>query len=134
MVEEYRVTSQFSFEKLCDRVRKVVPMNGFGILAEIRTSDNLRMKGFEYPDIRTFDICNPEYAIRALGLDKIVETLIPCRLIVRNDGKISEVSVQLPGDLFRGLGKFAEDETKYRGNFLKEVESRLKKIVDQISE
>ncbi len=74
MATEYRVKSKHSFDEVCDKIREIVPPNGFSILSEIRTSDILRSKGFEYPNLRTFDICNAGYANRALSLDTRVET------------------------------------------------------------
>ena len=65
MTTEYRVKTEHSFDEVCDKVREIVPLNGFSILSEIRTSENLRSKGFEYPNLRTFDICNAKYAHEA---------------------------------------------------------------------
>lgn len=130
MSKEYRTESNLKFDELCDRVHKVVPENGFSILSEIRTSDILRSKGFEYPDLRTYDICNPGYAIKALSLGNLAETVIPCRMIVKNAGDHSEVSVQMPG---RVLEDILSGENKDSVSFLPELENKLRNIVDLIS-
>jgi uncharacterized protein (DUF302 family) len=127
MATEYRVKSERSFDEVCDKIREVVPLNGFSILSEIRTSDILRSKGFEYPNLRTFDICNAKYAHEALSFDYRVETLIPCHIIAKSVEGGTEVSVQLPAEIFHTL---QTDKTEPMTAFLNEVETKLKTIVD----
>ena len=130
MATEYRVKSKRSFDEVCDKIREVVPLNGFSILSEIRTSDILRSKGFEYPNLRTFDICNAGYASRALSFDTRVETIIPCHLIVKEAENHTEVSVQLPGEMFDSLHT---EKSKEMESLLSEVEAKLKGIVEELS-
>ena len=127
MATEYRVKSERSFDEVCDKIREVVPLNGFSILSEIRTSDILRSKGFEYPNLRTFDICNAKYAHEALSFDNRVETLIPCHLIAKSVEGGTEISAQLPAEIFRTL---QTDKKGKNSAFLDEVETKLKTIVD----
>ena len=130
MATEYRVKSKRSFDEACDKVREIVPLNGFSILSEIRTSDILRSKGFEYPNLRTFDICNAGYANRALSFDTRVETIIPCHLIVKEAENHTEVSVQLPREMFESLHREKSGDME---SFLGEVETKLKAIVEELS-
>ena len=130
MATEYRVKSKHPFDEVCDKIREIVPLNGFSILSEIRTSDILRSKGFEYPNLRTFDICNAGYANRALSFDTRVETIIPCHLIVKEAENHTEVSVQLPREMFESLHREKSEEME---SFLGEVETKLKAIVEELS-
>ncbi len=129
MTTEYRVKTEHSFDEVCDKVREIVPLNGFSILSEIRTSEILRSKGFEYPNLRTFDICNAKYAHEALSFDYRVETLIPCHLIVKSVEGGTEISAQLPAEIFHTL---QTDKTEQKMTFLNEVETKLKTIVDSL--
>ena len=84
---------------------------------------------FEYPNLRTFDICNAKYAHEALSFDYRVETLIPCHLIVKSVEGGTETSIQLPAEFFH---TFQADKTEQRTAFLNEVETRLRTIVNSL--
>ncbi len=96
MATEYRVKSERSLDVVCNEIREVLPLYGFSILSEIRTSDILRSKGFEYSNLRTFDIWKAKYAHEYLSFDYRVETLIPCHIMAKSVEGGTEISVQLP--------------------------------------
>ncbi len=127
---EYRVNSKLSFDSACSKVPEIVSKNGFAVLAEIKTSEILKSKGFDYEDMRTYDICSTGYASRALSMDSTVETIMPCHLVVKRRGNQAEVAVQLPGEMFRSLHKERSEKAEM---FLGEVESKLKEIVDSFN-
>ncbi|SIM84520.1 DUF302 domain-containing protein [Cuniculiplasma divulgatum] len=127
MATEYRKNSKLTFEEACSKVPDLVTRNGFAVLAEIKTSEILKSKGFDYTELRTYDICNAGLASRALAMDTRLESLLPCHLIVKNAGDHSEISVQLPGEIFRTLNL---SHSKDMEPFLVEVETKLKKIVN----
>ncbi|MCL4358793.1 MAG: DUF302 domain-containing protein [Candidatus Thermoplasmatota archaeon] len=127
---EYRKSSKLSFEDACSRVPEVVSKNGFAVLSEIKTSEILRSKGFDYGDLKTYDICNAGYASKALAFDQRVEVIIPCHLVVKGEGDHTEISVQMPGELFHSLHKEKSDEME---SFLIEVEEKLKGVVNTIT-
>ena len=127
---EYRKSSKLSFEEACSRAPEVVSKNGFAVLSEIKTSEILKSKGFDWPDLRTYDICNANYASKALAIDQEVETIIPCHLIVKGVENHSEVSVQMPRDLFESLHRQKSPEVE---SFLSDVEGKLKGIVDALT-
>ena len=127
---EYRVNSKLSFEEACSKVPEIVSKNGFAVLAEIKTSEILKSKGFDYEDMRTYDVCNAGYASRALSMDSVAETILPCHLIVKRRKNQAEVAVQLPGEVFRSLHMERSEEVDM---FFGEVESKLKGIVDSFN-
>ena len=127
---EYRKSTELSFEDACAKVPGIISKNGFAVLAEIKTSDILRSKGIDYTNLRTYDICNAAYAAKALGFDSGVETIIPCHLVVKGSGDHSEVSVQLPSEMFNSLHK---EKTQEMENFLGGIETKLKGIVDAMT-
>ncbi len=130
MVLEYRINSKYSFEEACSRVPEAVSKNGFAVLAEIKTSEILQSKGFDYAPLRTYDICNAGYANKALSMSKMAEALLPCHLIVKGIGDHTEISVQLPRDTFNTL--FPKGEVSME-TFLNEVEGKLKNIADSLA-
>lgn len=130
MVLEYRINSKYSFEEACSRVPEAVSKNGFAVLAEIKTSEILQNKGFDYAPLRTYDICNAGYANKALSMSKMAEALLPCHLIVKGIGDHTEISVQLPRDTFNTL--FPKGEVSMEA-FMNDVEGKLKSIADSLA-
>lgn len=127
---EYRVNSKLTFEEACSKVPEVVRKKGFAVLAEIKTSDILKSKGFSYHDLRTYDICNAGFASKALAMGSWVETILPCRLVVKSAGDHTEISVQLPGEMLRAYHKNVSGEMD---KFLSEVEPKLREIADSVA-
>ena len=128
-MSEYRKNSKLSFEDTCAKVPETVSKNGFAVLAEIKTSDILKSKGFDYTNLRTYDICNAGYANKALSFDSGVETIVPCHLIVKEAEGHTEVAVQMPREMFESLHREKSEDME---GFLVEVEEKLKGIVEAI--
>ncbi|EQB74478.1 MAG: hypothetical protein AMDU4_FER2C00006G0020 [Ferroplasma sp. Type II] len=127
MAIEYRIDSKLTFEEACSDVPAVVKKNGFAVLAEIKTSEILKSKGLDYTELRTYDICNAGFASRALAIDARLESVLPCHLIVKKASDHSEISVQLPGEIFHILSPNSSNDVEA---FLDEVEKKLKGIVN----
>lgn len=131
MAIEYRIDSRLTFEEACSEVPAMVKKNSFAVLAEIKTSEILKSKGFDYTELRTYDICNAGFASRALAIDARLESVLPCHLIVKKASDHSEISVQLPGEIFHTLGSNSSNDVEA---FLDEVETKLKGIVNSFGD
>ncbi len=125
---EIRIKSKKSFDDLCSEVPKKVSEAGFGVLAEIKTSDVLKSKGYEYALLRTFEICNPEYASKILNTDIRFESMLPCRIVIKGTKDGSEVIGLLPEAMAGLVGNRDADETMLK------VQELVKKIVKNIAE
>jgi Uncharacterized conserved protein len=101
---EYRVKSDKTFEQACDSVRDAVSERGFGVLAEIKTGDILTSKGFEYPRMNTYEVCNPEYAHAVLERDQRFESMLPCKIVVKEKGEGTEIIALLPEPMIHLVG------------------------------
>jgi Uncharacterized conserved protein len=76
-----------SFEAALTRTRQVLGENGFGVLSEIDVQKTMKAK--LDADMRGYVIlgaCNPKMAFEALRLEPRVGAMLPCNVIVREQG------------------------------------------------
>jgi uncharacterized protein (DUF302 family) len=76
------------FEEIIERVRAALKDQGFGVLTEIDVRATLREKlGEQMEDYVILGACNPPLAHRALQADRQIGLLLPCNVVVRQDGE-----------------------------------------------
>ena len=88
------------YERALDMAKAALKAEGFGVLTEIDVKETLKAK--IGADFRKYDIlgaCNPSIAFMGLQRHLELGLLLPCNVIVYEDGDGSVVSIQDPGEM-----------------------------------
>lgn len=105
------------FDDTVERTRKALQEQGFGVLTEIDMQATLQAKiGEDIGRYLILGACNPQLAHRAVGVNRQIGLLLPCNVVVREDGgdvvveaMNPELMVQVSGD--PELRSVADDAT-----------------------
>jgi uncharacterized protein (DUF302 family) len=123
-----KVLTDISFEDTVARVTARLGKNGFGVLTHIDVQTTLRNKiGADIPRYTVLGACNPTLAHQALEMDPGFGLLMPCSVVVseQGDGSIA-VSIAEPASMFKAL------ERTDLGVFAARVRAPLKAALDSL--
>jgi uncharacterized protein (DUF302 family) len=114
------------FEQAVARVREELAAEGFGVLCDIDVQATLRAKlGVERSRYVILGACNPPLAHRALEAEPELGVLLPCNVVVYEDGGETRVSAI---DAERMLSIVGRDEL---AAIAAEVRRRLARVVNR---
>ena len=123
----YKREVSISFSEAVEKTKTELAKEGFGILTEIDVKATLKKKlNVDHEKYLIFGACNPPFALKALQAEKDIGLLLPCNVIVYEDGGAVFVSVILPTV---AMGMVENPSLEDMG---KTVEEKLKKVVDNI--
>ncbi len=111
------------------KVRKLLAAEGFGILTEIDVAATLKEKlGVTRGPYRILGACNPQLANQALEAEDDVGLLLPCNVVVYQDGDDTVVAALDPATMVDLTGNPALEDVA------KEARIRLEKVIDLMGE
>ena len=117
-------TVDMGFERAVDAVTQALAKEGFGVLTEIDVAATLKKKlGIERPPYKILGACNPQFAARALEAEPQIGALLPCNVVVREEGGRTRVEFMDP-DAVLSLVQRPEI-----GAVAAEVRSRLQRVM-----
>jgi len=82
-----QTVTEMEFEETIEKVTELLQIEGFGILTEIDVKATLKKKlDIDYKPYKILGACNPHFAHKALNAEPYVGVLLPCNVIVWDDG------------------------------------------------
>lgn len=88
----FAVSTPMGIEEAEAKVRDALAEEGFGILSEIDVAAILEKKiGVTRPPYKILGACNPALANRALEVEEDIGLLLPCNVVLYQDGDSTKV-------------------------------------------
>jgi uncharacterized protein (DUF302 family) len=115
------------YEKALERTRALLQEEGFGVLTEIDVRKTMKEKlGVDFRRYVILGACNPHLAHRAFEAEMEIGLLLPCNVIVYEDGGGSVVSIMDPIAALDIVGN------ERLAPVAREARSRLEHVVDKL--
>lgn len=116
------------FAKAIEKVTEALEAEGFGVLTTIDVKATLAKKlGVEFPNYTILGACIPTLAHQALQAENKIGTMLPCNVIVRDDGQGgTEVAAVDPVRSMQAVDNAA------LGNIASGVQEKLRRVIDAV--
>ena len=102
----FRVRIRAPYEETLVRVKEALKAEGFGILTEVDVKATFAAKlAVEFRPYAILGACNPPLSHRALSRELDAGLVLPCNVVVYEDGDGTEVVIADPGVVVETLGK-----------------------------
>lgn len=122
-------TVDAGFDTALERVREELATEGFGVLTEIDVQATLERKlGVHGQPYMILGACNPGLAHRGLEIEPELGVLLPCNVIVRQDGDTVRVAAMEPDAAMRLAANPAF------APLAAEARQRLERALDRLAE
>ena len=113
-----------------ERVTAALKEEGFGVLTEIDVQSTLEKKlGVHTEPYVILGACNPKLAHEALMKEPAIGLLLPCNVVLAQDGKDVVVSAASPRAMFAVVGDAA---ARGIASIADDAEARLRRALDRI--
>lgn len=123
----FEVTTRRPFEDAIARVTELLAEQGFGVLTEIDVQATLKKKlGKDVRPYRILGACNPPFADRVLAAEPHVGVLLPCNVVVWDEGAHRVVAAMEP----RVMSQVVENPVV--AEVANEVSARLHAVLEKL--
>lgn len=94
---EVKDLPDLSYDEAVDRVTEALSEEGFGVLTEIDVREKMKEKlGEDFRQYVILGACAPELAYRALGEEDSIGLLLPCNVVVAEEGEGAQAAYLRP--------------------------------------
>lgn len=119
------VTVKLTFSQAVERVRALLKEQGFGVQCEIDVAKTMKEKlGVDFRPYLILGACNPQLALGALSAEAQLGLLLPCNVVVQEDGGRTVVSAV---DASKMLGIVGNAELE---NLAQDANARLGAVLE----
>ena len=120
-----------TLEEVKASVVEALKDQGFGVLTEIDVQKTLKQKiSVDFKPYLILGACNPHLAHKALSTDESIGLLLPCNVVLRQEGNEVDVSILDPEMMF----SVVEPETKKAlAGLPQEAKSRLQAALAKLT-
>jgi uncharacterized protein (DUF302 family) len=127
MIPAIQKTLSLGYDAVLAKLPEALKAEGFGVLTEIDVRDTLRAKlGIDFRRYKILGACNPPLAHRALQAELDVGVMLPCNVIIYEDGDRTVVTAVDP------MQTIAAQSESLRP-IAEEVRARLSRVLDRLS-
>ena len=124
----FGVTVNLPYAEAVERTKAALKEQGFGVLTEIDVRQTLKEKrGSDFRPYVILGACNPPLAERALMAETDIGLLLPCNIVVYQEGEGSVVAAMDPQPVLGLVGNPALTP------LAAEVRQRLQMALDQVA-
>jgi uncharacterized protein (DUF302 family) len=117
-------TVNMSYDKALEAVTQALAREGFGVLTEIDVAATLKKKlNLDRPPYKILGACNPQFAAKALEAEPQIGALLPCNVVVREEGGKTIVEFMDPDAVLKLV------ERPEIGTIAAEVRARLQRVM-----
>lgn len=122
------IVTPLPFAEALDRVKEALKSEGFGVLCEIDVAKTLKEKiGADFPPYVILGACNPQLAQHALTAEPHLGLLLPCNVVVSQDGPKTKVATIDAKAMLGLVGNAALDP------IAEDVNARFGRVLKQLS-
>lgn len=116
------------FEQAMSKVTDALKKEGFGILSQIDVQQTLKKKlDVDFRKYYILGACNPPFAYKALQVEKMIGTMLPCNVVVQeSEGGNTEVSAVDP------VASMQAVQNPALLDVAQQVKAKLKKVIERL--
>lgn len=116
-----------AFEAVIDKVKAALKVEGFGVLTEIDVKATLKKKiDVDFKPYIILGACNPAFAHKALSAEDKIGAMLPCNVIVIDQGDAIEVAAVEPAASMMAV------ENDALGGIANTVTEKLHRAIDTL--
>lgn len=115
------------FDEAIEHTKSALKKEGFGVLTEINVKATLKKKlDVDFKPYLILGACNPVYAHKALSAVDKIGVMLPCNVLVIDQGTSIEVAAVEPVSAMMGVN------SDKLGSIANEITAKLHQVIDSL--